>query len=262
MSIAATLIEGAHVDFHTPPEGLRRYVGCFWIIRAARGAVLRFVPDGYSSIACEVARGLPAAWFLRGPSLGPSRRRFTAPSLLVGVRLRLGVPHLLTGQPVDRIVNRRLRVSGASWARPLADSYAGREPEEFLRTLVAFLEDRLTGVRVHPVVELAIDRIRATRGQGAIAGVAAASGVSPRHLTRLMRTWTGVSPKRLARIVRFQSTLTEIADAPTQHLAALAAANGYFDQAHLSGDVARFAAATPRRIVRESLAEFSKTRCE
>jgi AraC-like DNA-binding protein len=262
MSIAATLVDGADVDFHRPPEALRPYVGCFWIIRAHRGAVLRFVPDGYSSIACELARGRPAEWFLRGPSLGPSQRRFTAPSLLVGVRLRPGVPHLLTGQPVDRMVDRRLRVTRTAWARPLADSDVGREPEEVLRSLVTFLADRLTGARVHPVVEAAIDRIRATRGQAPIAGVAAACGVSPRHLTRVMRAWTGVPPKAFARIVRFQSTLTEIADAPTQPLAAVAAANGYFDQAHLTGDVARLAAATPTRIIRESVAEFSKTRCE
>lgn len=262
MSIAATLIEGANVDFRSPPEALRQYVGCFWIIRADRGATLRFIPDGYSSIACELGSDRPAQWFLRGPSLGPSLRRFTARSLLAGVRLRPGVPHLLTGSPADRIVNRRLRLTTAAWARPLVDSYAGGEPEEFLRTLVTFLTDRLAGARVHPVVMAAVDNIRATRGQAPIAGVAAACRVSPRHLTRLMRTWTGVSPKAFARIVRFQSTLAEIADAPTQPLASVAAANGYFDQAHLSGDVARLAAVTPTHIVRESVAEFSKTRCQ
>src|SRR5262245_41236860 len=211
MSIAATLVDGAEVDLRSAPEALQRFVGCFWIIRADRGATLRFVPDGYSSIACELGSGRPAQWFLRGPSLGPSERRFTAPSLLAGVRLRPGVPHLLTGRAVDRIVDRRIRLTTAVWARPLVDSSGGRDPEELLRSLVTFLGDRLAGAKVHPVVSAALECIRATGGQAPIAGVAAACRVSPRHLTRLMRTWTGVPPKAFARIVRFQSTLTGIA---------------------------------------------------
>src|SRR5262245_44040275 len=198
MSIAATLVDGADVEFRSAPEALRRHVGCFWIIRAGCGATLRFVPDGYSSIACELRGGRPAEWFLRGPSIGPSRRRFTAPTVLAGVRLRPGVPHLLTGSPVDRIVNRRVRLAGAAWAQPSVDSASGDDPEEFIRSLAAFLDDRLAGARVHPVVLAAVESIKSTEGGAPIAGVAAACRISPRHLTRLMRTWTGVSPKAFA----------------------------------------------------------------
>ena len=40
-----------------------------------------------------------------------------------------------------------------------------------------------------------------------VAELAARCGVSPRHLTRLMRLWVGYGPKCFATVVRFQETL-------------------------------------------------------
>jgi hypothetical protein len=37
---------------------------------------------------------------------------------------------------------------------------------------------------------------------------------------------------------------------------------GFFDQAHLTTNVTRFAGATPRSLASSSVAEFSKTRCD
>ena len=94
-----------------------------------------------------------------------------------------------------------------------------------------------------------------------VGDIAARCDVSPRHLNRLLRTWLGYGPKRLARIVRFQTTLEQIKQSPTQSGAALASQAGYFDQAHLTSDLSRFAGATP--VTRVTLrGRFSKTRCD
>jgi hypothetical protein len=42
----------------------------------------------------------------------------------------------------------------------------------------------------------------------------------------------------------------------------LASDKGYFDQAHLTLDLARFAGETPRRLAATSVSDFSKTRCD
>jgi AraC-like DNA-binding protein len=262
MSIAATLVDRARVDLRPAPESLRPFVGCFFTITVGPGAVLRLVPDGYASIWCEIRPQRPVEWFLRGPIPGPSRRRFRSSLLLVGVRLRPGVPHLLTSGPVDRLVGRRIRLTDAPWASELVAASSNIKPEVHLRSLERFLMERLAGASVHPAVTAATDAIRRTNGQSSVAFIADLCRVSPRHLTRLMRTWTGLAPKSFARIVRFQAALNELADAPTAPLASVATANGYFDQAHLSGEVARLAALSPAAVVRESLSEFSKTRCE
>jgi hypothetical protein len=49
---------------------------------------------------------------------------------------------------------------------------------------------------------------------------------------------------------------------PRAKAVALATDNGYFDQAHLTLDVARFAGATPGRLASAGVADFSKTRCD
>ena len=110
----------------------------------------------------------------------------------------------------------------------------------------AFSSHRLEGANVRDVVATAIREIEREHGCLQVADIAARSGVSPRHLNRLMRVWVGYSPKRLASVIRFQETLTQMEHLPSRSVAILAAETGYFDQAHLSLDVTRFAGATPR----------------
>ena len=95
-----------------------------------------------------------------------------------------------------------------------------------------------------------------------VSEIAARCEVSPRHLNRLMRTWVGYGPKRFASIVRFQETLSRLEQAPGRSAATLASETGFFDQAHLTTDLTRFAGATPRSLASSSVAEFSKTRCD
>jgi hypothetical protein len=63
-------------------------------------------------------------------------------------------------------------------------------------------------------------------------------------------------------MVRFQATLKQIEESPARPAAALASETGYFDQSHLTLDLARFAAATPRHLASRCVADFSKTRCD
>ena len=77
-----------------------------------------------------------------------------------------------------------------------------------------------------------------------------------------MRTWVGYGPKSYSNIIRFQTTLHSMEHVPSPTTAALATDNGYFDQAHLTLDVARFAGATPDRLASVGVADFSKTRCD
>jgi methylphosphotriester-DNA--protein-cysteine methyltransferase len=112
------------------------------------------------------------------------------------------------------------------------------------------------------VVASALRSIAQKSGCVSVDDVAAGCGVSSRHLHRLMRLWTGCGPKRYASIVRFQSTLGQMAEAPAQPAAALAHDVGYFDQAHLSAHVGRFAGETPGDLRSTGVSDFSKTRCD
>src|SRR5262252_2991014 len=104
MSVTSPVIEGADSRFVAAADVLRPYVGCFWVIQATRGAAIRIVPDGGTSISIEPGNRRSPGWRLRGPLVQPQDRRFPEDTLLIGVRLRPGVARLITGVPADRIV--------------------------------------------------------------------------------------------------------------------------------------------------------------
>ena len=112
------------------------------------------------------------------------------------------------------------------------------------------------------MVAAALREIDREHGCLPVAHVAARCGVSARHLDRLMRLWVGYGPKRYASIVRFQSTLDQMQQEPGRSVAFIAAETGFFDQAHLTVNVARFAGATPGHLLSGGVSDFSKTRCD
>ena len=260
MSITSTLVDRAEIRFHEAAEVLRPYVGCFWVITAERDATIRVVPDGSTAISIDLQRR-PSVWSLRGPLVQPDERRFTSAATLIGVRLRPGVAFILSGIAADATVGRRIDVSTIAAFRELVEADpAPQTPAQCIDTLQRFLTDRLRNASVNGVVAKALQEIE--RNQACpVEDIAARCQVSPRHLNRLMRKWVGYGPKRFARVVRFQATLEQIEHSPTQSGAALASEAGYFDQAHLTGDLARLAGATPRHLASRCVADLSKTRC-
>jgi AraC-like DNA-binding protein len=72
-------------------------------------------------------------------------------------------------------------------------------------------------------------------------------GISHKHLTRLFRTHVGLLPKQFQRVCRFRRLLGALAGADGPDWAQLAAAGGYFDQAHLCTEFREFTGVTPSR---------------
>ena len=261
MSITSTLVHRAEIRFHEAADVLRPYVGCFWVITADRDATIRIVPDGSTAISIEL-QGRPAEWLLRGPVVRLEERRFTSAATLIGVRLGPGVAFILSGIAADGTVGRRIGVRTIAAFRELVEEHpTPQTPAQCIDALQRFLIGRLRNASVNSVVARALDEIERNEACPTVGDIAARCHVSPRHLNRLMRIWVGYGPKRLARVVRFQATLEQIEHSPTQSGAALASEAGYFDQAHLTLDLARFAGATPRHLASRCVADFSKTRC-
>jgi AraC-like DNA-binding protein len=263
MSISSTVVDRAEIRFHEAADALRPFVGCFWVVTAERGATIRVVPDGSTAISIQLAKRQPSDWVLRGPLVRPDERRFTSTALLIGVRLRPGVAFLLSGIPAHTIVGRRIGLSGTGAFHDLVSSEPRpHTPERCIDMLQGFLLRRLEDASLHHVVATALQAIERQHGCVRAADVAAHCRVSSRHLHRLMRVWVGYGPKRYANVIRFQVTLHEMEGTPGRTAAALASENGFFDQAHLTQEIGRFAGATPGRLGSVGVADFSKTRCD
>lgn len=263
MSISSTLVDSADIQFHAAVPALKPYVGCFWVVTAERGATMRVVPDGTTSVAVVQQQDGRFDSYLRGPFLHPVELQVKASTTLIGVRLRPGVAFNLTGVAAHSILNRRTSLNDYDTLREFTSiDPVPKTAMEWIASLQKLLLDRLAETSINPIVAKALEEIHAEYGRVSVTDIAARCGISERHLCRLMRDWIGYGTKQYASVVRFQSTLAQMERAPDSTAAVLATDAGYFDQSHLNVDVARYAGDTPGSLVSERVSDFSKTHCD
>lgn len=264
MSVASAIVEGAELRLRQPAEHLRSYLGCFWTFQTSSATRLRGLPDACAKISCEVDTRKASRCFLVGPSLAPRERRPKAGQEFFGVRLRPGVGFALTGIAMDKMAGRRVRLEAVmpresgGLAKHLGEAATA---DERIDILERFLYEKLAGAKIEPRVASALKQMEATGGHIRIAELARECNVSARQLHRLLMRWVGLSPKRLARVIRLQAFLQHVETSSDTKPTETALELGYFDQAHMSNEVARLAGASPGAIVPERVADFSKTRC-
>ncbi len=87
--------------------------------------------------------------------------------------------------------------------------------------------------------------IEASRNSAALHGVAASHNLGVRQMERLFQEFVGVSPKVFERLHRTKQAMSLHRANPGLDWASIAAASGYFDQAHFIRDFRRQNATTP-----------------
>lgn len=122
--------------------------------------------------------------------------------------------------------------------------------DEVLTRLAA---DRL----VRPELDHSWRALVASGGRMTVGELAAGTGYSRQHLARRFRSEFGLTPKLAARVIRFERAQQRLRAArSSEALAEIAAACGYFDQAHLNRDWAELAGCTPTELLREEVPFF------
>ncbi len=99
-----------------------------------------------------------------------------------------------------------------------------------------------------PAVAWADQRLRATGGNIRIGTLAAELGCTRRYLTSRFSAEVGLAPKAVARQLRFARVRERLQRDPAG-IAEIAAAAGYYDQAHLYRDFRELAGVTPTEFV-------------
>jgi AraC-like DNA-binding protein len=179
----------------------------------------------------------------------------------VTARLRLGVPDAVLGVPASAIAGRIVALEdlwGEAATRHLCDRLAdARDMVHAAAILESAITERLAIARERRAgTRLALDAAdRLTRAS--VNAVAGDLGVSERHLRRLFRETVGVSPKAFARLTRFHRALRAARDDGRSGWASIAAAAGYYDQAHLIAEFRAIAGVTPRALLGELRADPS-----
>jgi AraC-like DNA-binding protein len=124
--------------------------------------------------------------------------------------------------------------------------FEARSWSERFEVVGAALWARLDAAAVPPPdVAWAWRRLTDAGGRVRVAQLAAELGCSRKHLAARFREHVGLPPKLVARMLRFRWTIDLLLASPQSTIAEVAAACGYYDQAHLDRDFRDFAGTTP-----------------
>lgn len=170
-------------------------------------------------------------------------------------RLRLGASQAVLAGAASVVAGRIVALEGLWGSRAARHLHerlaAARDAVECATILQRAIVERVA-VAPPPSPNLRIALDAAERLNRANVNVVAEElGVSERHLRRIFREVVGVSPKAFAMLTRFQRALDAARAAPRASWATIAAAAGYYDQAHLIADFRTMSDVTPRALLEE-----------
>jgi AraC-like DNA-binding protein len=240
----------------SPAPSLADWVSCVWLQQISpEGPAYehRTVPNG----CIEVAWAKDAnAVSVIGPRRKAVVERLPPGSTVVGVRFRPGVPPAVLGATAPELMGLRVELDQL-WGRS-AVAAAERiglasTPREAVRVLEQEIAARcMAGPDPDALVAAMVDRLQPWR-PGGLGEITSDLFISPRQLRRRCIAAFGFGPKTLHRILRFQGflALTQAFHRREVGLGWLAAAAGYFDQAHLTRECVAVAGLTPVAFLEE-----------
>jgi AraC-like DNA-binding protein len=168
----------------------------------------------------------------------------------LGARALLGLP---AGQLAYTVVDLD-DVFGASAGGLVDRLEACASWHDRFRVLDEVLIQRVKeGCSPPPELAFAWQQLISTGGAIDVGTLASEVGYSRRHLSELFRREFGLSPKVAARVLRFERSRRLIERAQLANLAGVAAASGYYDQAHLTREWRDIAGCTPTTWIAEEL---------
>lgn len=168
-------------------------------------------------------------------------------------RLPLGAAESVFGAVAASLVGRIVPLEdlwGAATARRLSDRLAGaRDTTEAAMFLEqAVVERRAPRGGAH--VRLVLDAARRL-AEANVSVVATDLGMSERHLRRIFHEKVGIGPKAYAKLARFHRAVEAARAERHASWAGIAAAAGYYDQAHLIAEFRAISGVTPRALLGE-----------
>ena len=228
---------------------------------------VNLLPDGTAALLFRLSPDGHADLHALGPRTHALYKRATPFVVVLKVIFRPGAGYPFFGIPLMELTDRIV---------PLRDLWGARA-DDLLDQLVHF---NTNAQRVGAVQRALVETLRepdvfepaaATVVREALARlstqrvtvreVARQLRVSERNLRRAFSAVVGLSPRRYARIVRFQQAVLR-ASRGSPHWSEVAAASGYFDQAHLCADFRDLARASPTAFIRNAAVEDLRCTCQ
>jgi AraC-like DNA-binding protein len=254
-----------YLELPAPPP-LDALIHCFWFLRGpmAGAEVQSVVPDGRMEIVLHLGETFSEVGpdgvarpqgevLLAGQLTSPFRLLPRGPADVVGIRFRsagarsvLGFPAAEATGRVERLSDYHPRLAGelmSAAAKTQGRKDASTKSDGRVAALAGVLS-RFAGQAPPALVAEAVRWLDHAKAPP-VHAVAARLGVTPRTLERRVLHEVGLSPQMLRRVCRFRRAFRLLEAATGGSGARVAAAAGYFDQAHLIREFRRFAGAPP-----------------
>ncbi|XYH94523.1 helix-turn-helix domain-containing protein [Sorangium sp. So ce1128] len=267
---------------HTPPPPLARFVSQLWYYATPElphllervlpsGAVnlliniaedeLRWYDDPTGVAAVDGAPSPPRCHRLRGIAVCGARAEHVTIDTAeqresMGAEFTPGGAFPFFGSDVEALGGAHISLE-AIWGREAAllreRILEAKTPEARLRALESALAARLLRPCApparDPAVDFALTAFADPSRACTVADVTGQLGMSAKRFIRSFTEQVGLTPKRYCRVRRFQQVISAIERGERVSWAGVAAACGYYDQAHFIHDFRAFACLTPTEYV-------------
>lgn len=250
---------------YTPSKPLSNCVEQLWYqgSHASRPPMERALPDGSVELVLNLEnetiemfegesfdrRATYRDAVLCGPHSKPFVIGSSAADRVVGAHFRPGGIQRFVECPVGDLEDRHLSLEdlwGTEAARIRSDVGAADDPWEVLRRLEAWLLARMRHSRgSERVVQFALDELQGSYGNTPVSEIVDTTGMSHRAFIEVFRQAVGMTPKTISRLQRFQLALERVYTGSCTSWSDLAAACGYYDQAHFVHEFRAFAGLRP-----------------
>ncbi len=246
---------------HAAPPPLDGLIRCFWFVRgqAGDGAPQPVVADGRLEIVLHLAdpfcrcaadgsTEVQGRVLLAGQMTAPLWLRPAGVVDVVGIRFRTAAAASFLRTPLIELTDRVEALADCD--RSLATALtAAAERETAVDARVAALSAVLRRAWRATPDPLALAAVRAFDRSRApnVAELARELVVSPRTLERRVAQSLGLAPAPLRRVLRFRRAFQLLEGCSPGSWGRVAAASGYYDQAHLIREFRRFAGAAPQQ---------------
>lgn len=246
------------VSVSAPPPELAPYIRSISVVETDAEALRLLVPDTtvnlglrYRGFARELNRGpdpLPDA-SLSGLRRGARHMHTSRGGGIVVVAFREAGASAFVDVPLHELFEMTLDVAclwpASSLERVRARLAQATSTAERIALVAAFLLERLGNRRPDPLVQAAVQSLRASHGNLRITFLARELGVSRDRLEKRFRASVGTTPKPYASILRIRRAVE--LHRPGMRLTELAHAAGFYDQAHFNHDFQAMLGQSPQR---------------
>ncbi len=247
-----------------PAPPLDAHISALWLFHCAPRpfALERVLPNGGAQLIVNLKEDQTRTYdaasgrcrALPGSTLGGVATRFqiidtAEQEHVAGVVFRPGGTTAFFPTPAHALTDNDVPLDALWGARATArlreQLLDASTPEAALDVLEWTLRAALLGRTRHPAVAFALDAFMRRPDVGRVGDVKDAIGLSPKRFIERFKAEVGVTPKRYCRLLRFQHAVRRAHAAQAVDWTEVAAASGYFDQAHFIHDFREFSGLTP-----------------